>query len=224
MLRYTWCISTTVMHEFSPNTLSDVLARALGETYATSSVGPTDAFLSLYTAVARSSRQPWLAADTAAALADAAPDVDFTVWSRHDAVRALLLLSRAAHLGDDACAEAAVACFVAGDAAEQESWLRAVALLPSPSQFTPQVIDACRTNILPVFRAIALGNPFPARHFPELNFNQMVLKALFNGVPLAGIVGLSERRNAELARMASDYADERRAAARTVPEDIGLVL
>lgn len=207
--------------------ISTILANTLGDSYTTASVASVpsiDAFLNSYTAIARGSRQPWLTADAAAALAEAAPDVDFTLWSRHDAARALLLLSRAAHLGDEACAEASLACFVAGDASEQESWLRAVALLPSPSQFTPQVIDACRTNILPVFRAIALGNPFPARHFPELNFNQMVLKALFNGVPLKGIVGLQERRNTELARMAGDYAAERRAAGRTVPEDIGLAL
>lgn len=204
--------------------ITKILANALGDTNATASVGSTDALLHLYTAAARGSRQPWLTAEVASALADAAPDVDFSLWSRHDAMRALLLLSQARDRGDKACAEAAAACFAAGDAAEQESWLRAVALLPSPAQFTPQVIDACRTNILPVFRAIALGNPFPARYFPELNFNQMVLKALFNGVPLAGIVGLPARRNPELARMAGDYAAERRAAGRTVPEDIGLAL
>lgn len=212
------------MHAASPATISDILARALGETYATSSVGSTNAFLAAYTAIARSNTQPWLTAEAAAALTDAAPDVDFTLWSRHDAARALLLLSRASQLGDQACVDAALACFTAGDAAEQESWLRAVTLLPLPEQFTPQVIDACRTNILPVFRAVALGNPFPSRYFPELNFNQLVLKALFNGVPLAGIVGLPQRRNAELARMAGDYAAERRAAGRTVPEDIGLAL
>lgn len=204
--------------------ITRILANTLGDTYTTSSVGSTDAFLNLYTSIARTSRQPWLNDETAAALQGIAPDVDFRLWSRHDAVRALLLLSRAEHLGDEACAEAAIACFVAGDASEQESWLRAVSLLPAPAQFTPHVIDACRTNILPIFRAIALGNPFPARYFPELNFNQMVLKALFNGVPLEGIVGLQARRNAELARMAGDYSAERRAAGRTVPEDIGLAL
>jgi hypothetical protein len=55
-----------------------------------------------------------------------------------------------------------------------------------------------------------------------LNFNQMVLKALFNNVPLARIVGLADRANNELARMANDYAAERRAAGRAIPGDIGL--
>ena len=78
--------------------------------------------------------------------------------------------------------------------------------------------------MLTIFEAIACENPYPARHFPELNFNQMVLKAAFNGVALARVVGLSSRLNAELARMASDYASERRAAGRSVPADLGLVM
>jgi len=178
-----------------------------------------------YTACARLGRPPFDLTDAdRSALATAAPTVDFTRWSHADLLRLDLLLSRATTRGDVACAEAAIACYDGGDAAEQRSWLRGVSLLPSPSQFTALAIDACRTNILPVFEAVALGNPFPAEFFPERNFNQMVLKALFNGVPLAGIVGLPDRRNAELARMAGDYADERRAAGRTVPEDIGLAL
>jgi hypothetical protein len=50
----------------------------------------------------------------------------------------------------------------------------------------------------------------------------MVLKALFNGVALARIAGLGARANASLARMATDYAAERRAAGRSVPSDLAL--
>jgi hypothetical protein len=52
----------------------------------------------------------------------------------------------------------------------------------------------------------------------------MVLKAMFGGVALARIAGLERRRGAELARMARDYAAERRAAGRSVPPDIGLAI
>lgn len=148
-------------------------------------------------------------------LAPLMPGCDLEAWTRSDLRRLTLLLTRA---------DAARACFEAGDADEQTSWLRAVSVLPEPAQFLPLVIDACRTNILPVFRAVANGNPYPAAHFPERNFNQLVLKSLFNGVPLARIVGLAKRRNPELARMAGDYAAERRAAGRSVPDDIGLAL
>jgi hypothetical protein len=75
-----------------------------------------------------------------------------------------------------------------------------------------------------IFESIACENPFPADEFPDLNFNQMVLKAMFNGVALARIVRLGERAGADLARMAADYAAERRAAGRSVPADIDLVL
>ena len=162
-------------------------------------------------------------------------DMVFDAWTIEDAGRLLLLL--ACHertcraeatesrrpASPDTFVDDAVMCFEQGDAREQQSWLRAVALLPEPARFLPQVVDACRTNILPLFESVACENPYPATHFPDLNFNQMVLKALFNGVPLMRIVGLARRLNPDLARMANDYAAERRAAGRTVPADIVLV-
>jgi hypothetical protein len=74
-----------------------------------------------------------------------------------------------------------------------------------------------------VFEAIACDNPYPARFFPDLNFNQLVLKAFFTGVAVQRIVGLADRRNAELVRMAQAYASERLAAGRTVPPDLDSV-
>ncbi|HLV01258.1 MAG TPA: EboA domain-containing protein, partial [Acidobacteriota bacterium] len=72
--------------------------------------------------------------------------------------------------------------------------------------------------------AIACRNPYPARYFPELNFNQMVLKCLFVGVEIHRIVGLGERFNPELSRMCNDYVDEREAAGRSVPVEVWLAL
>jgi hypothetical protein len=74
-----------------------------------------------------------------------------------------------------------------------------------------------------VFEAIACENPYPMQHFPEHNYNQMVLKAFFTGVAVQRIDGLAARRSPELVRMAEAYASERRAAGRSVPSDIGLV-
>ena len=67
------------------------------------------------------------------------------------------------------------------------------------------------------------SNRYPAAHFPERSFNQLVLKALFVGLPLARIEGLESRLNADLSRMAKDYAGEREAAGRSVPRDIALL-
>lgn len=144
-------------------------------------------------------------------------------WTLEDAGRLWCLLERhAIGGGGEGFAADATACYEHGDAREQASWLRGAALLPDAAQFVPVVIDACRTNILTVFEAVACENPYPATHFPELHFNQLVLKALFNGVALTRIIGLEVRANATLARMASDYADERRAAGRSVPADLPL--
>ncbi len=152
-------------------------------------------------------------------------DAHFGTWTVADAGRAALLLTIAEQGGDaDAFVTAAVACYQRGDSTEQRSWLKSTAILPQPERLLPTIIDACRTNILPLFEAVACENPYPAQHFPERNFNQLVLKALFNGVALSRIVGLPGRLNAELTRMAGDYADERRAAGRSVPADIGLAM
>ena len=149
--------------------------------------------------------------------------LNLSVWGADEAVRALLLLSLA-HLPLEGHAELATQCYELGDSREQQSWLRAVSLLPGAERHLRTAIDACRTNILPLFEAIACENPYPARFFPELNFNQMAMKALFSRVALSRIVGLEGRSNADLSRMCFDYLCEREAAGRTVPEDIWLAL
>jgi hypothetical protein len=77
---------------------------------------------------------------------------------------------------------------------------------------------------VPVFEALACENPYPSQYFPERNFNQVVLKAMFNSIALERIVGLKSRLNPELSRMARDYAAERTAAGRSVPADLCLAL
>lgn len=155
----------------------------------------------------------------------AAPAIGFERWTRDDAARALLLIARR-NIGrtGDAFVADALECFEQGDAREQQSWLRAIALWPEATALLPAAIDACRTNIIPLFEALACENPYPAAHFPDRNFNQMVLKAMFNSIELARIAGLPGRRNPELSRMARDYAAERTAAGRTVPADINAAL
>lgn len=178
--------------------------------------GTLTQLLTAYTGASRRVGKAPLALDT--------PDGDASAWTLEDAARALLLLQRGTASPDPGGFEAdVVACYEQGDSREQESWLRTVAALPAPERFLPLVIDACRTNIIPLFAAVACDNPYPARYFPDSSFNQMVLKALFNNVPLARVRGLDGRLNPELARMAGDYAAERMAAGRTVPADIALV-
>jgi hypothetical protein len=183
-----------------------------------------DALCTAYTAASARVGRASASLDESARRPFEAAGLDVSRWTIDDFARAALLAAAADRLGADAFADAATACFERGDAREQQSWLKALSVLPDPERFLRLAIDACRTNIIPLFESIACENPYPARYFPERNFNQMVLKSLFNSIALTRIVGLPGRLNAELSRMAGDYAAERRAAGRTVPADIGLAM
>lgn len=114
--------------------------------------------------------------------------------------------------------------FRKGDNSERIALLRALSLLPRPERFVDTAIEACRTHVQDVFEAIACDNPYPAAHFPALNFQQLVMKALFTAAPLSRVQGWNNRVTDELKRMASDFAAERSAAGRDVPTDVALIL
>jgi hypothetical protein len=141
----------------------------------------------------------------------------------HDLGRAVLLLYAVECLNLDEQAEFVDALYARGDNAEREALLHALPLLPDPERFLSTAVEACRSNVQTVFEAIACENPYPVHHFPELNFNQMVMKAIFIGVPLPRIVGLPARITSVLVRMAKGYVQERIAAGRPVPDDIQLI-
>ncbi len=151
------------------------------------------------------------------------PDLPVDHWGLDELARAILLL-KIAYLPPGEYVETVLECYQQGDSREQQSWLRGLNLLPGRGRFLDAAIDACRTNIVPLLEAIACENPYPAAHFPELNFNQMVLKSLFNAISMERILGLESRFNPELSRMADDYASEREAAGRDVPPDIWWVV
>lgn len=114
--------------------------------------------------------------------------------------------------------------YLRGDYKEQAAVLASLSFLPGPERYLDLAIDACRTNVLDVFEGIACDNAYPAAHFPEANFNQMVLKAIFMEVSVGRVAGLAQRATAELSRMATDFGDERRAAGRSVPDDVALIV
>lgn len=144
-------------------------------------------------------------------------------WALDDLARAALLL-RAAEVLDAPGLEAAVdGAYRKGDTRERQAVLRALPLLPHPDRFLAVAVDAARSGVPPLFEAIACGNPYPAAHFPTLNFNHLVMQALVTGVALDRIVDLGARVTPELVRAANDYAAERRAAGRSVPADLDYI-
>lgn len=135
-----------------------------------------------------------------------------------DAARVLLL--HAARADPDALARV----YRQGTAAERRAVLRALPhLVPGPDAL-PLVEDALRTNDTRLVAA-ALG-PYAARHLDAHTWRHAVLKCLFTGVPVDVVADLAPRAHAdaELARMLGDYARERTAADRPVPEDLHRVL
>jgi hypothetical protein len=110
--------------------------------------------------------------------------------------------------------------FETGDMYEQQALYAALPLFPNAEGLLPRAIEGCRTNMSVVFDAIALRNPYPSRFFPEANWNQLVLKAIFMQRPLYLIQDLDRRRNAALAAMATDFAHERWAAGRAVMPEV----
>ena len=104
-----------------------------------------------------------------------------------------------------------------GDDAERRGVLRGLSVLTTVPAGLELVKDALRTNDIRLVAA-AMGE-FAARHLDDHNWRHGVLKCLFVGVPLAAVSDLDRRRDTELMRMVSDYAEERRAAGREVPAD-----
>lgn len=116
------------------------------------------------------------------------------------------------------------ALYRTGSEREQISVLRALSFLSGGADLVPLAREASRTNDVAVFSALACDSAFPARHLPDPAFEQLVLKALFMGVPASRILHIETRVTRELQRMIGDFAAERRAAGRTVPSDVPWLL
>ena len=111
-----------------------------------------------------------------------------------------------------------------GDDSEKAALVRSLYWLSDDATATDIAAQALRVNSLNLFAALALNNPLAARVLDEREFNQLVLKSLFLGLDVFGVIDLSARRNAELERMADDYLHERRLARREIPASIWRVL
>ncbi|WP_251150574.1 EboA domain-containing protein [Cellulosimicrobium sp. Marseille-Q4280] len=146
-----------------------------------------------------------------------------------DAARASLVVALADALGPDrgAALGARLAdLYQHGDTAERRGVLRGLDALTERGRLDADVVavgtelaaDALRTNDQSLVAA-AVG-PFAAAHLDQHAWRHAVLKLVFMGVSLDAVAGLDDRADDELARMARDFAAERRAAGRVVPDDV----
>ncbi|MBE9200927.1 MULTISPECIES: EboA family metabolite traffic protein [unclassified Nodularia (in: cyanobacteria)] len=140
-------------------------------------------------------------------------------WSVDQAARTLLVLALPQNQTEKYL-QALEQVFTTADGGELVALYQALPLLPYSEQLQKRAAEGVRSNMIAVFDAIALRNPYPAQYFDTLAWNQMVLKALFVGSPLHLIQGLDIRANRDLARMLMDYAHERHRANRAVPVEL----
>lgn len=103
---------------------------------------------------------------------------------------------------------------------EAELMYRSLPRFPNPAAWVGRCMEGVRSNVLPIFHAVAIGNPFPRDHLGEGDWNQLILKAAFLGEPLAEIDGLETRANRDLGLMLADYISEREAAGRPIADDV----
>lgn len=144
-------------------------------------------------------------------------------WSLLETLRIALLLSFP-YLAEERFAVLFEQCFQVADHGESCALYRALPLLPHAERFVTRAKEGCRSNMRTIFEAVACDSGFPARYFDDIAWRQLVLKAVFIDVPLARIESFDTRRSPELARMALDFADERRSAGRPVPAQLWMCL
>lgn len=111
-----------------------------------------------------------------------------------------------------------------GDEHEKCALLTLLPILDEHGYGVQTAIKACRCNSVREYSAIALNNNYPAAFFPELNFNQLVLKSLFMGLDINQIQNLAQRLNPKLSNMCFAYAIEQALADRVPPASLWLAV
>ena len=179
-------------------------------------------FLGAFTAAARTLGREPLQADELC-LQGAAGELPLT-GTTSDVAGRMLLLYKLAHATPGQLPAAVRASYDEGDSREKLAVMRALPLLPQGERFLEIALDVGRCNELELFSALALYNPYPCRHYDELAWNKLYMKAVFLDAPLAHMVGVAERSNAELARMALEYVEQQESAGRRFPNEIWQVI
>ncbi len=144
------------------------------------------------------------------------PNFAATSWSADELGRILLMTA----LPPDRNQEVVDELISTADYREAMAVYRGLYFLENAAEFTGRAREGLRTNMVGVFDAIALENPYPARYLSQDAWNHMVLKALFMQRPVYRIYRIEDRKNEKLADIFMDYAEERWSAHRPVSPEL----
>ena len=154
-----------------------------------------------------------------AALSALGVDWSLDAWGIDDAARAvwLLLVAERAAADLEGLIERRRR---RGDARQRAALMRVLPLLPDARQWLAVALEARRGDVRAVLEALVCDNPYPAAHFHEVHFDDLVLAALDADLPLARMIGLGARVTERLATAAARVAASRRASGRRLPRDL----
>lgn len=189
---------------------------------AFASGGDTSRVADAFASAARHLRRGAVALGTAERTILASLGVDWSLdgWQIDELGRVALLLD-AAHQVEAVELDGLVeSLWMRGDNRERQAVVRALPLLPAPERWLVVALEAARSTVRPLFEAIACDNPYPARRFHEIHFNELVLKCLGADLPLERVVGLGGRATAALTNDVATYASARRAAGRSIRPEL----
>jgi hypothetical protein len=114
--------------------------------------------------------------------------------------------------------------FDSADEGEYCSLIKGFILLKYKEEFAFRFEEAIRTNLVTVFKAAAIDNPYPSKYLNENIWNQMVIKCFFVDVDINRIINLKTRLNPKLSQIAQDLKKERKAANRYLDDNIDLLI
>jgi len=144
-----------------------------------------------------------------------APGFQMRAWDTHRLARMLLLLNLRDLMEAD-YVRVLNHLFDYADISEMVALYSSLIVLEYPDHWKSVCVEGIRMNIGLVHEAIMYDNPYPFFYLDNAAWNQLILKAIFNDMQLAYIVGIYARMNEPLISALLDYVAEREAAGRTV--------
>lgn len=219
------CVNPESLRQLIEQAVPDVTFRAFSEQLER--LAPDfklSAFLGAFTATARTlGRKPLGALADEVCLTGTSGDLPLA-GTTTDVAGRMLLLYALAQAAPQQLPAAVKAAYEEGDSHEKLAVMRALPLLPEPERFIEIALDIGRVNELELFSSLAARNPYPSRHYNELAWNKLYMKAVFIDAPLSQMLGVEARNNAELSRMALEYVEQQESAGRRFPSEIWQVI